>query len=163
MRLVAAALVGFLAGGGEKFEFELPRLGGGVVRSADFDRRPVVLILWGSWSPPSRDLARFLSEARAKGPLRGLPILGVHFETGADAEREKAARDFAAKFRLDFPLALGDATLRSRVPGFRGYPTLLLLDGRHKLLEVIQGFEDRPAFRSALESKLSSLLESVAD
>jgi thiol-disulfide isomerase/thioredoxin len=160
--LAAVALLALPAMGGGTFSFSLLSTGDTPVRSSDFRGRPIALALWASWSPPSRLLARTLVELRAKPEFRGIAFVGVFFEEGSPEERLKAARQFAAENRIDFPLALGDEEFRGRVKGLKGYPTVLLLDAGHRAQGMVAGFDCKPETRRELERHLSALLPRAA-
>ncbi|HET6201243.1 MAG TPA: TlpA disulfide reductase family protein [Planctomycetota bacterium] len=144
--------------GNAAFSFSLPSTGDTPVRSADFRGRPIALVLWASWSPPSRLLARTLVDLRGKPGFEGIAFVGVHFESGTPEDRLAAVRRFAAEQRINFPLALGDEEFRKRVKGVRGYPTVLLLDAEHRPAGRVAGFDGKPEGRLELENRLRALL-----
>ena len=159
--LAATALAALPAWGNAAFSFSLLSTGDTPVRSSDFRGRPIALVLWASWSPPSRLLARTLVELRGKPGFEAIAFVGVHFESGEPASRLEAVRRFAAENRINFPLALGDEELRKRVKGLKGYPTLLLLDAEHRPAGLVAGYDGKPEARLELENRLRALLPIV--
>ena len=123
------------------------------------------MVLWASWSPPSRLLARTLVELRAKPRYQPIAFIGVNFEAGGSPERVEAVRRFASEHGITFPLGLGDEEFRKRVKGLKGYPAVLLLDAEHRPDPngLIQGFDGKPETKRELEGRLASLLPRVSE
>jgi cytochrome c biogenesis protein CcmG/thiol:disulfide interchange protein DsbE len=79
----------------------LTGLDGRPVDLAAYRGRPVVVNFWASWCEPCKRELPLLAEARARHAGDGLVVLGV-----AVRDEAGSARAMAARYRVDWPLAL---------------------------------------------------------
>jgi hypothetical protein len=90
----------------------------------------------------------FLGELLATRRERGLEVIQLMFERTPDfASQSKAARDFAAKFAIDYPVLIAGTTsdddvLRKlpQVAAFKAYPTLFVIDRKGIVRSVHTGY-----------------------
>ncbi len=119
--------------------FDLPKLGGGRVSSADLAGKIVVLDFWATWCPPCEFQVPGLNaffEAHRDEP--DLVVFGVSVDTGG----EDVVAEWVAQKDVRYPILLDGEPLARRV-GALGFPTLLvvtpdgLVDEQHVgLIEV---------------------------
>ena len=96
----------------------------------------MLVTVGGSWCPNCHDEAAFLKELLASRGARGLEVIQLMFERTTDFESSaQAARDFADKFSIDYPVLVAgtvtdDDVLKKlpQVARFRAYPTLFVID-----------------------------------
>ncbi len=96
----------------------------------------VLITVGGSWCPNCHDEAVFLKELLASRRERGLEVIQLMFERTPDfASQAKAARDFAAKFGIDYPVLIAGTTSDDdvlkklpQISAFKAYPTLFVID-----------------------------------
>ena len=123
---------------GERHEFPAPRYAGKVV----------LVTVGGSWCPNCHDEALFLRELLASRRDRGLEVIQLMFERTTDFESQaKAARDFAEKFAIDYPVLVAgtvtDDDVRQKLPqvaAFKAYPTMFVIDRKGVVRTVHTGF-----------------------
>jgi cytochrome c biogenesis protein CcmG, thiol:disulfide interchange protein DsbE len=151
---LAAALVALLAfglarqGGGDRIEdalaagtrppvpaTRLPALDGGAPRAlADYRGEVVVLNLFASWCAPCKQEAPVLRREQARLRRSGGTVLGVTWRDAAPA-----ARGFARRYGLGFPIlrdVSGDFAQRL---GVRGVPETFVLD-RHGRVAAVRRY-----------------------
>ena len=136
--------------GVDRLEFSFPDVDGNLQKYPD-DRhagKVVLVTIGGSWCPNCHDEAAFLKELLASRGARGLEVIQLMFERTTDFESSaKAARDFAEKFSIDYPVLVAgtvtdDDVLKKlpQVARFRAYPTLFMIDRKGIVREVHTGF-----------------------
>jgi peroxiredoxin len=126
----------------------------------DFDGRPVsfpggrftgkvvLITIGGSWCPNCHDEAVFLHELLATRRVQGLRVIQLMFEHTPDfASASSAARAFAQKFAIDYPVLIAGTTsdddVLKKLPqlkSFLAYPTMLVVDRRGKVRATHTGF-----------------------
>jgi thiol-disulfide isomerase/thioredoxin len=120
------------------FEFTLSDLKGKKVSLRDFRGKVVLLDFWGTWCGPCREAIPHLIELYKKRHSGGLEIIGLSYERGAASESEAAelVKKFVESNSVPYPCLLGDEATIKQVPGWRGFPTSVIVDraGKVRLL-----------------------------
>jgi thiol-disulfide isomerase/thioredoxin len=127
------------------FDFTLPDLEGKKVSLASFKGKVVVVDFWGTWCGPCREAIPFLTGMYKRYQGQGLEIVGLNYER--DATSESQHREMAATFvkasKLPYPNLIGDEETIKRIPGFKGFPTSLIIDRAGKLRLVVLENDDK--------------------
>lgn len=149
LQAVGGAGVTRVAERGAARELELPVLDGGTWRMSDYRGKVVVVNLWATWCGPCRaetpELVRMAREDR------GLAVVGVSVDTGAD--REAKVRGFVRQFGVEYPVALAGETL-ALTGAVDSIPRTMVFDREGRLAKVWVG-----EFRAAAMRKDVRLLE----
>jgi thiol-disulfide isomerase/thioredoxin len=98
----------------------------------------VLVTIGGSWCPNCHDEAIFLRELLAGRRGQGLEVIQLMFEYTPDfASASQAARAFAQKFEIDYPVLIAGTTtdddVLKKLPqlvALNAYPTLFVIDPR---------------------------------
>jgi peroxiredoxin len=149
-KLDRAAAQSVLKPGVERLEFAFPDVDGNLVKfpSAGHAGKVVLVTVGGSWCPNCHDEAVFLKELLASRGARGLEVIQLMFERTLDfASQAQAARDFAEKFAIDYPVLVAgtvtDDDVLAKLPqvaAFRAYPTMFVIDRKGVVRAVHTGF-----------------------
>lgn len=136
------------------FDFDLTTIDGKPIKLSAFQGKVVLVDLWGTWCPPCRAEVPHLIGLYEKYNERGFTVVGLNRER---VEAEKAAevvKSFVAEHNIPYPCAVIDNAFLARVPNFRGFPTMLLIDreGRVRLKKV--GFTDGILLEGVVEHLL---------
>mgnify|MGYP003340676438 CR=1 FL=1 len=125
-----------------KFEFAGTTLGGAKLDQSAFADNVVIVDLWGTWCPPCRKAVPELVKLYEKYKQHGLEVVGLCYAGNGDSEDADKVRKFAAENRITYTLLPGTKEMRSQIPGFSGYPTLLMFEKgmKHKATHV--GFSE---------------------
>lgn len=136
--------------GASSLEFTFPDLDGSLLSfpGPQFDGKVVLITVGGSWCPNCHDEAVFLRELLASRRSRGLEVIQLMFEYTPDfASASAAARAFAGKFAIDYPVLIAGTTsdndvLRKlpQLEKFGAYPTLFVIDRRGVVRLIHAGF-----------------------
>ena len=139
-----------LKAGAQRLEFTFPDVDGKPHEFPDarYAGKVVLITVGGSWCPNCHDEAVFLRELLDTRRSRGLEVIQLMFERTADfASQAKAARDFAQKFDIDYPVLIAgtawDDDVRKKLPqiaAFKAYPTLFAIDRKGVVRAVHTGF-----------------------
>ena len=159
--------------GVDRLEFSFPDLDGKPQRYPDERHagKVVLVTIGGSWCPNCHDEAEFLKTLLATRRARGLEVIQLMFERTTDFESSaKAARDFADKFAIDYPVLVAgtvtDDDVLQKLPQlarFRAYPTLFMIDRKGIVREVHTGFVGPAAGRYHEEQtrEMTGLVDSL--
>ncbi len=149
-RLEDPAKMTALKPGVKSLEFTFPDLDGSLVSfpGRQFAGKVVLITIGGSWCPNCHDEAVFLRELLASRRAAGLEVIQLMFEYTPDfASASAAARAFAEKFAIDYPVLIAGTTVDNDVlkklpqlQKFSAYPTLLIFDRKGALRLTHAGF-----------------------
>ena len=122
-----------------RFDFNLPDVNGKKVAIRDFKGKVVLLDFWGTWCGPCLEAIPHLIELYKKHHASGLEIVGLSYERDAASESQAAemVKKFVESNSVPYPCLLGDEATIKQVPGFRGFPTTVLVDRAGKPRLVI--------------------------
>jgi thiol-disulfide isomerase/thioredoxin len=158
---VAAVLTGVVAAQEAAkitdFKFSCRTLGGQAISQELFKDNVVIVDLWGTWCPPCRQAIPKLVDLYERYKHQGLEIVGFNYSSNGSGEDAKIVRDFAVENRITYALAIGEPAIREQVPGFNGYPTLLMFKKGLVHDDTHVGFSDGD--EEALEAWIRKALE----
>jgi cytochrome c biogenesis protein CcmG, thiol:disulfide interchange protein DsbE len=109
-------------------DFSRPDLNHAVVSMAAYRGKVVLLTFWATWcSPCLIEMPHFVAWQRAD-ERRGLQIIGVSMDD--DVQPVRAAYQ---KYRLNYPVVMGDEELGEMYGGILGLPVTFLIDRTGKI------------------------------
>lgn len=133
-------------------DFTLTDIDGKPVRLADLRGKAVVLNFWATWCPPCRFETPWFVELQKKYGSRGLQIVGVSM----DQWGKTPVRDFAGEFKVNYPLALGNADVANRYGGIRSLPTTFYIDRNGRVMDVVPGLMRRDGIEERIKAALAT-------
>lgn len=131
--------------------FSFPDENGNLISLSDyqFNGKPVVVTLMGTWCSNCLDEAQFLKEAEAIYGPKGLKIIGLDFELITDSVKAiENIKRHRKSLDIQYPILLTTlgATKQkahSKVPFLNGvfsYPTMIVLNKNHDVVKIHTGF-----------------------
>lgn len=137
------------------FEFALTSIEGKPVSLADYRGKVVLVDVWGTWCGPCRAEVPHLVDLHAKLAPKGFAIVGLNSEGVAADEALPKVKKFVEEQKIPYTCALIDREFTKKIPGFEGYPTMLLVDrqGRVRLKQV--GYTEAGVLEAAIEKLLA--------
>ncbi len=117
------------------FDFKLPNLEGKPVSLADLKGKVVLLDFWGTWCGPCREALPRLIEYSKKYEAQGLAVVGITYEKSDpnDPRTLESLKQFVQQSGIPYPCVTGDEPTLRQIPGFRGFPTTVILDRAGKV------------------------------
>jgi cytochrome c biogenesis protein CcmG, thiol:disulfide interchange protein DsbE len=122
---VTAAVVQSIEVGEPIPEFGLRTLSGEVVSRASLDGRPLLLVFWNTWNPPSRRVLPLINRLSRKFAQHGLTVLAI--TTGA-RDSESKTRTYWSRHHYPFPAGYDRYLDIGEAFGIDQTPTVLLVD-----------------------------------
>ena len=106
---------------------QMPKLGGGTIRMADYRGKPVVVNFWASWCPPCNMEAPLLGQAERAWRAKGVTFIGVDVE-----DQDAYGLQFLQKYHLGYVSGTDPNGDVSKAWGVNGYPETFFIgrDGR---------------------------------
>lgn len=136
------------------FGFQGKSIGGQeLVRLEDLNGIVVLVDLWGTWCNPCLREVPHLIRLQNEFGDDGLQIVGVNFEQGRDVDLDRL-QEFIESMGINYPCVLGNKEIKSQVPDFRGFPTLIALDRRGKVRATLVGLQDYHLLKGLLSALL---------
>jgi len=120
-------------------------------RLSDYSGKVVLLSFWATWCEPCiGELATF-SRWQSSYAKSGLQVIGIAMDDDAAAVRAAVRR-----YRVGYPVVLGDPDLGRLYGGVYGLPLNVLVDRAGRIVVRIQGEADAARLEQSIRSLLAS-------
>lgn len=129
-------------------ELSLTDLDGKKLELSSYRGKVIVLNFWATWCEPCRaEIPRFV-DLQNKYRDRGFQVLGISLD-----DNPKPVRSFYQQFKMNYPVAVGDANVAERYGGILGLPVNFVIDRDGRIYAKHSG-EMAP---SLVENEIQSL------
>jgi peroxiredoxin len=131
-------------------QFSLQDLAGKPLALANYQGKVVLLNFWATWCTPCRgEIPQFVEFQNTLGP-QGLQLIGISMDDDA-----KPVQEFYQQFKMNYPVAIGNANLAESYGGVLGLPVTFLIGRDGRIAAKYVGATDLPA----LQQKIQALLQ----
>jgi cytochrome c biogenesis protein CcmG/thiol:disulfide interchange protein DsbE len=130
-------------------DFSLTDLSGQNFRLSDYRGKVVILDFWATWCDPCKQEIPHFIEMQNRYASQGLQVLGVSMD-----DDEPPVRQFRQQFKMNYPVALGNAKLADQYGGILGLPITFVIDRNGRITARHVGATDA----SVIEAEIRKLL-----
>jgi peroxiredoxin len=130
-------------------DFSLQDLDGHPLGLSSYRGKVVLLDFWATWCGPCRDEIPHFVEIQDKYREQGLQMIGISMDDGP-----KPVREFYQQFKMNYPVALGNAKLAEAYGGVLGLPVAFLIGRDGRVASKYIGAVQMPTLEQAIESLL---------
>ena len=136
----------------EPFHFRFPDLSGREIsdRDPEFQGKPLIVSIMGSWCRQCHDEASFLVDLYQRYHGQGLEVVALSFEAGDDiaSDRQRVA-SFVRRNSIPYPVVLAGSSeeVGKRLPqlaDFAGFPTTIWIGRDARVRGMYAGFPGAP-------------------
>jgi peroxiredoxin len=130
-------------------DFSLHDLTGQRLDLSSYRGKVVLLDFWATWCDPCRDEIPHFVDLQNKYGSQGLQIIGVSMDDGPEP-----VRDFYQRFKMNYPVVMGNAKTGELYGGILGLPIAFLIgrDGRISAKHI--GATDISVFEKEIKNAL---------
>jgi peroxiredoxin len=130
-------------------DFSLPSVTGEQLALSQYRGKVVLLDFWATWCGPCREeIPRFV-DLQSKYGNRGLQIIGVSMD-----DSPEPVRDFCQRFKMNYPVVMGNAKTGELYGGVLGLPIAFLIGRDGRILARHIGATDISVFEKEIVSQL---------
>jgi thiol-disulfide isomerase/thioredoxin len=112
------------------------------------EKQLTLIQIMGTWCPNCLDETKLLQELQAEYGSKGLRVVALAFEVGADTKKQRARlKNWMKSMNVNYPVYLAGTSSKdaasARFPmlnGIMSFPTALLVDQQGKIIAIHTGF-----------------------
>ena len=121
------------------------------VKLANYRGKVVLLNFWATWCAPClTEMPRFVAWQQAYGG-RGLQVIGISMD-----DEEQPVRVAYRKYRVNYPVVMGDEKIGEMYGGILGLPVTFLIDRSGRIRFKHQGDADIKTIENEIRGLLST-------
>ncbi|MFZ3263003.1 MAG: TlpA disulfide reductase family protein [Terriglobales bacterium] len=133
-------------------DFSLPTLTGEQLALSAYRGKVVLLDFWATWCDPCRDEIPHFVDLQSKYGNRGFLIIGVSMD-----DSPEPVRDFCQRFKINYPVVMGNAKIGELYGGILGLPIAFLIGRDGRIYAKHIGATDISVFEREIVKQLQPL------
>ena len=132
-------------------DFSLTDLNEKTVRLSDYRGQVVLLDFWATWCGPcEKEIPEFV-QMQDKYRNLGFQVIGISMD-----DSPKPVRNFYERFRLNYPVAMGDAKVAQLYGGVYGLPVTFVIGRDGSITAKFKGAADLVVLHNKIESEIKA-------
>jgi thiol-disulfide isomerase/thioredoxin len=131
---------------------------GGIVSTASWHGKVVILNFWATWCPPCRDEIPELIDLTNQYKDR-LQIIGISVDDSPPEE----VRAFAAHMSINYPVVMASRELISEYGGVPALPTSFIIDTNSRVVQKHVGLYPREVYETEIRSLLGLPVDATVE
>jgi len=131
-------------------DFALPDAQGITIRLSDYKGKVVLLDFWATWCGPCMIEIPWFVEFQRRYKDQGFSVIGVSM----DDEGWTSVRPFLERFKMNYPVLLGNDDAATAYGGIEVLPTTFLIDRQGRIVETHRGLVNKDTLENAIKSLL---------
>jgi len=135
---------------GKAPNFSLKSTDGSTFELAKLKGKVVVVNFWATWCGPCRSEIPGFLEVYRQYKSKGLEIVGVSLDRGGWSE----VRPFVEKYKVSYPVVVGDGNLADAYGGIEAIPTTFVVDKKGNIVNKHLGYLNKAAFEKMIKDLL---------
>jgi peroxiredoxin len=129
--------------------FTLADLSGHKIDLAAYRGKAVLLNFWATWCAPCREETPEFIRLQNEYRSQGLRVIGISLD-----DDSKPVLEFYRRFKMNYPVAVGDAALAERYGGIFGLPVTFVIGCDGRIQAKYSGKVDIPRVEQELRQLL---------
>jgi cytochrome c biogenesis protein CcmG, thiol:disulfide interchange protein DsbE len=129
------------ASGNAAPDFAVTTIDGKKLSLSEYRGKVVLLDFWATWCTPCREEIPHFVEMQEKYGPQGFQVIGISMDDDA-----KPVREFSQKFKMNYPVAVGDDKLAQSFGGVLGLPVNLVIDRDGRIVKKYLGATEASVF-----------------
>jgi thiol-disulfide isomerase/thioredoxin len=127
-------------------DFTLPDINGATVKLSDHKGKVVVLNFWATWCGPCRkEIPDFMELQKTYGS-EGLQFIGI----ALDEEGVSVVKPYADKYKINYPIVIGNETVTAAYGGMNAIPVTILIDKKGNMRGKFVGLRTKAVMESLI-------------
>ncbi len=145
--ILASGIVYAAEVGEEAADFSLLNLSQKKVNLSDYQGKVIILDFWDTWCPPCiKEIPDFV-ELQKKWADKGVQIIGI----ALGKQGLVTVKSFAKKYKINYPVLLGDEVTLKKYGPIRGIPTTFVIDKEGKIYKKYIGYRAKRVFENDIK------------
>lgn len=130
--------------------FSLKTAEGKIIELKKLQGKVVVVNFWTTWCGPCKaEIPGFL-EVYKQYKSKGLEIVGISL----DQDGWKPVKPFIERYKITYPIVVGDGNLADAYGGIEAIPTTFVVDKKGNIVNRHLGYMDKGAFENLIKDLL---------
>jgi peroxiredoxin len=135
---------------GKAPNFSLKTADGKTIELKKLQGKVVVVNFWATWCGPCKAEIPGFMEIYQQYKSKGLEIVGISLDQGG----WKPVKPFIERYKITYPVVIGDANLADAYGGISAIPTTFVVDKKGNITKQHVGYLDKKAFEDMIKGLL---------
>jgi peroxiredoxin len=131
-------------------DFSLTDLSGDNIHLSSYRGKVVLLDFCATWCEPCKTEIPHFIDMQNRYAAQGLQVIGISMD-----DEQKAVRDFQQQFKMNYPVAIGNANLAESYGGILGLPITFVIDRQGRIYKRHIGQTEPSLFEDEIRKLLA--------